>query len=60
MGIREKLERIMMAITFAEAGEHDTAREFLKERKQTRLKPHWKRTVVQRRSRHPLRAPRLP
>jgi hypothetical protein len=32
----------------------------LKERKQTRLKPHWKRTVVQRRSRHPLRAPRLP
>ena len=55
MGIREKLERIMMAITFAEAGEHETARKFLKEQKQT----HWKRTVVRRRSRHPLRAPRL-
>lgn len=25
-------DRIMMAITFAEAGEHDTARELLKER----------------------------
>ena len=59
MGIREKLERIMMAITFAEAGEQETAREFLKEQKQTRWKPHWQRTVVRKRSRHPLRAPRL-
>ena len=59
MSIREKLERIMVAITFAEAGEHETARKFLKEQKQTRWKPHWKRTVVRKRSRHPLRAPRL-
>jgi hypothetical protein len=36
MGIREKLERIMMAITFAEAGEHDKAREFLQEEKRPR------------------------
>ena len=36
MGIREKLEKIMMAITFAEAGEHDTAREFLREEKRPR------------------------
>jgi len=36
MGIREKLERIMMAITFAEAGEHDKAREFLREEKRLR------------------------
>ena len=55
MSIREKLERIMMAITFAEAGEHETARKLMKKQKQT----HWKRTVVSRRSRHPLRAPRL-
>jgi hypothetical protein len=32
----------------------------LKERKRPRWKPHWKRTVLRRRSRHPLRAPRLP
>ena len=36
MSIREKLERIMMAITFAESGEHDTAREFLREEKRAR------------------------
>jgi hypothetical protein len=59
MGIREKLERIMMAITFAEAGEHETAREFLREEKRPRWKPYWKRTVVRKRSRHSLRAPRL-
>jgi len=37
MSIREKLERIMMAITFAEAGQSDTAREFLKEQKRPPL-----------------------
>jgi hypothetical protein len=37
MGIREKLERIMMAIAFAEAGESETARELLKEGKRPRL-----------------------
>ena len=33
MGVREKNERIMLAITFAQAGEHETAREFLREGK---------------------------
>ena len=37
MGIREKLERIMVAITFAEAGQSETARELLKEDKRPRL-----------------------
>ena len=52
MGIREKLERMMMAITFAEAGEQDTAREFLKEEKRLR-----KRKRASRRPRPQLRAP---
>lgn len=30
-GLSEKFEKIMMAITFAEAGEHETAREFIRE-----------------------------
>ena len=59
MSIREKLERMMVAITFAEAGEHETARKLLTEQKQTRWKPHWKRTVVRKRPRYPLRSPRL-
>jgi hypothetical protein len=33
MGVRKKSERIMLAITFAEAGEHETARDFLREGK---------------------------
>jgi hypothetical protein len=52
MSIREKLERIMMAITFAEAGEHDKAREFLREEKRPR-----KSKRVRRRPRPELRAP---
>ena len=52
MGIREKLERIMMAITFAEAGEHDTAREVMREEKRLR-----KSKRVSRRPRPELRAP---
>jgi hypothetical protein len=52
MGIREKFERIMMAITFAEAGEHDTAREFLQERKRPR-----KQERPRRRPRPQMRAP---
>ncbi len=38
MKIREKIERIMMAATFAEAGAHDEARECLVDRKQLRLR----------------------
>ncbi len=53
MGFREKLERIMMAITFAEAGEHDSAREFLKEEKRQRKS----KRVSSRRPRPELRAP---
>ena len=52
MGIREKLDKIMMAITFAEAGEHDTAREFLREKKRAR-----KSKRASRRPRPQLRAP---
>ena len=37
MGIREKLERIMVAITFAEAGQSETAREILRDEKRPRL-----------------------
>lgn len=33
MGLREKSERLMLAITFAEAGDQETAREFLREGK---------------------------
>ena len=53
MSIREKLERIMLAITFAEAGEHDSAREFLKEEK----RQHKSKRVSSRRPRPELRAP---
>jgi len=30
MSIRERLERMMVAVTFAEAGEHETAREIMR------------------------------
>lgn len=30
-GLSERFEKIMMAITFAESGEHETAREFMRE-----------------------------
>ncbi len=29
--LSEKLEKLMMAVTFAESGEHETAREIMKE-----------------------------
>jgi hypothetical protein len=39
----KKLETMMMAVTFAEAGEHETAREIMKEEKRLekreRIKP---------------------
>ena len=53
MSIREKIERIMLAITFAEAGDHDSAREFLKEEK----RPRESKRVSRRRPRPELRAP---
>ncbi|UCG11186.1 MAG: hypothetical protein JSU72_11560 [Deltaproteobacteria bacterium] len=52
MSIREKLERIMMAITFAEAGEQDTARELMREEKRL-----LKSKRASRRPRPQLRAP---
>jgi hypothetical protein len=30
-GLSEKFEKLMLAITFAESGEHETARKFLEE-----------------------------
>ena len=55
MGIREKLERMMVAITFAEAGQHETARKVLDEQK----RKYWYKRTVRRKPRHPLRAPWL-
>jgi hypothetical protein len=38
--LSEKLEKAMMAVTFAEAGEHETAREIMKEDEKTdRIRP---------------------
>ena len=54
MGLREKVERIMMAITFAEAGQQDTAREFLRGEKRLRKE---KRLGKRTRPRKVLRAP---
>lgn len=36
MGIREKLEKIMMAISFSEANDHETARKILREEERPR------------------------
>lgn len=56
MGIREKLERLMLAVTFAEAGEHDTAREFLKEEERPRKR---KRPERRKEDRKQMRAPSM-
>ena len=55
MSIREKLERMMVAITFAEAGQHETARKVLDEQK----RKYWYKRVVRQKPRPPLRSPRL-
>jgi len=56
MSFREKIERIMMAITFAEAGQSETAREFLKEQKRPRL---GKRVDKRRKPRTQMRSPSM-
>jgi hypothetical protein len=33
--LSERIERLMMAVTFAEAGEHETAREIMREEEKT-------------------------
>ena len=55
MSIREKLERMMVAITFAEAGQHETARKVLDEQK----RKYWYKLTVRRKRRHPLRSAKL-
>ena len=44
-GFSEKFERIMMAITFAESGEHETARDIMRKTEHTRAERPtvWKR-----------------
>lgn len=54
MSLRDKLERVMLAITFAEAGEHETARRFIRDRKRKRT-----RKTLRKRPRLQLRAPRF-
>lgn len=56
MSLRETLERMMVAVTFAEANQHETAREVLREREQPRKS---KRPSGRPRPRQELRAPSL-
>jgi hypothetical protein len=51
----EKFEKIMMAITFAESGEHETAREIMRttERTSTERPTVWKRPRDTRRQSPP-------
>ena len=38
--LSKRLEKLMMAVTFAEAGEHETAREIMQENEKTdRIRP---------------------
>jgi len=55
MSIREKIEAMMVAIAFAEAGQHETARKVLEEEK----RKHWHKRTVRRKPRQALRSPRL-
>ncbi len=50
--LMEKLENIYSAVAFAEAGEHETAREILRENRKER-----KRRRISERPRRQLRAP---
>lgn len=51
-GLSEKFEKIMMAITFAESGEHETAREIMRETDRKNID----RPTVSRRPRKEYRA----
>jgi hypothetical protein len=56
MSIRERIEQIMVAITFAEAGEHEMARRLLREQKRMQDR---QRPTPRSRPRASLRAPSL-
>ena len=59
MKLRKRFEELMVAISFAEANEHETARETLKWGRQTKRgdrAPAPRRTVLQRKE---LRAPSI-
>ncbi len=52
--LSEKFERLMMAVSFAEAGEHETAREIMREDKKTdRIKPQKRPDKIMRASSPP-------
>ncbi len=53
MSLREKLEKVMMAVTFAESGQHDTALKIMEEEKVDRKV---RRKVVRRRPRKEMQA----
>ncbi len=60
MNLRKKLENLMVAITFAEAGEFETAREVLEREKHVEKRkriPAPREQVLQRKE---LRAPSIP
>lgn len=52
--LAKKFERLMMAVTFAEAGEHETAREIMREdRKTDRIAPQKRPDKIMRASSPP-------
>jgi len=53
MSLKEKLEKVMMAVTFAESGQHDTALKIMAEEKVDRKV---QRKVVRPRPRKEMRA----
>ena len=54
MNLRERFEKMMLAVTFAEAGEHETARELVRGEKRIRRA---NRSVLRTRPRKRLYAP---